>query len=191
MRHPPNLTGGRVTPPLPDEDHVDRIIREWAQEYPSLDTEAMAVIGRILRIARYLERDVELELGRFGLSISEFNALSALRRHGEPHALSPTELSRGLMLSSGGLSKLVERLEARGLVVRTPDQTDGRGVVVALTPAGRELQEAAIEAHVANENELLGPLDTDARDEVNRLLRTLLIAFEGNAGRMRPGGVRS
>jgi DNA-binding MarR family transcriptional regulator len=181
-----------VTPPLPGgEDHVDGIVREWANEYPSLNTEAMAVIGRILRIARYLERDVELELGRFGLSISEFNALSALRRRGAPHALSPTELSRGLMLSSGGLSKLVERLEARGLVVRTPDETDGRGVAVALTPAGRELQEAAIEAHVANENELLGPLDPDAREELTRILRTLLVAFEGNAGRMRPGRVRA
>jgi DNA-binding MarR family transcriptional regulator len=175
----------------PDEDHVDRIVREWAGEYPELDTEAMALIGRILRIARYLERDVELELSRFDLSISEFNALSALRRRGEPHVLSPTELSRGLMLSSGGLSKLVERLEARGLVVRTPDATDRRGVVVALTEAGRELQEAAIDAHVVNESELLGPLDADTRDELTRILRTLLVAFEGNAGRMRPGGVRS
>jgi DNA-binding MarR family transcriptional regulator len=177
--------------PTNDEDHVDGIVRDWANEDPSLDTEAMAVIGRILRVARYLERDVELELGRFGLSISEFNALSALRRRGEPNALSPTELSHRLMLSSGGLSKLVERLEARGLVVRTPDQTDGRGVVVALTEEGRDLQEAAIEAHVANENELLAPLDSDARAELTHILRTLLVAFEGNAGRMRPGGVRS
>jgi DNA-binding MarR family transcriptional regulator len=175
----------------PDEDHVDRIVREWAEEYPSLDTEAMAVIGRILRVARYLERDVELELGRFGLSISEFNALSALRRRGEPHALSPTELGRGLMLSSGGVTKLIERLEARGLVVRTPDTTDGRGVVVALTPPGLELQEAAIDAHVVNETELLGPLNAETREELTRILRTLLVAFEGNAGRMRPGGVRS
>ena len=76
-------------------------------------------------------------------------------------------------------------------MVRTPDATDGRGVVVALTQAGRELQEAAIESHVANENELLGPLDSEARAAVNRILRSLLIAFEGNAGRMRPGGVRS
>ena len=178
-------------PPMDDADHVDRIVREWAEEYPVLDTEAMALIGRILRVARYLERDVELELARFGLSISEFNALSALRRRGEPYSLSPTELSRGLMLSSGGLSKLVERLEARGLVIRTPDQTDGRGVVVALTQEGRELQEAAIDAHVANENELVGPLDPEVREELTRILRTLLVAFEGNAGRMRPGGVRS
>jgi DNA-binding MarR family transcriptional regulator len=176
---------------MPEEDHVDRIVREWAEEYPALGTEAMALIGRILRVARYLERDVELELDRFGLSISEFNALSALRRRGEPHVLSPTELSRGLMLSSGGMTKLVERLEARGLVIRTRDASDGRGVVVALTQAGRELQEAAIDAHVMNENELLGPLDSDTREELTRILRTLLIAFEGNAGRMRPGGVRS
>jgi DNA-binding MarR family transcriptional regulator len=174
-----------------DEDHVDRIVGDWALELPSLDTEAMAVVGRILRVARYLERDVELELGRFRLSISEFNALSALRRRGEPHALSPTELSTALMLSSGGLSKLVERLEARGLVVRTPDLTDGRGVVVRLTDEGRALQESAIRAHVANENQLLAPLDSSLRDELAEILRTLLVAFEGNAGRMRPGPVRS
>jgi DNA-binding MarR family transcriptional regulator len=173
------------------EDHVDWIVRDWATECPSLDTQAMAVIGRILRIARYLERDVELELGRFGLSVSEFNALSALRRRGEPHALSPTELSHALMLSSGGLSKLVERLETRGLVARTRDENDGRGVVVQLTSVGRELQEAAIEAHVANEDELLGPLDPEARGQLTQLLRTLLVAFEGNAGRMRPGRVRA
>jgi DNA-binding MarR family transcriptional regulator len=76
-------------------------------------------------------------------------------------------------------------------VVRTPDQTDGRGVVVALTQEGRAVQEAAIEAHVTNENELLGPLDPDVREELTRILRALLVAFEGNAGRMRPGGVRS
>jgi DNA-binding MarR family transcriptional regulator len=169
---------------MDDEDHVDRIVRDWASEYPSLDTEAMAVIGRILRIARYLERDVELELGRFGLSISEFNALSALRRRGEPYALSPTELSRGLMLSSGGLSKLVERLETRGLVARTPDETDGRGVVVALTDEGHQLQEAAILAHV-------GPLDPDVRSQLTEIRKTLLVAFEGNAGRIRPGRVRA
>jgi hypothetical protein len=45
---------------MPGEDHVDRIVREWADEYPALDTEAIAVIGRILRMAGYLERDVEL-----------------------------------------------------------------------------------------------------------------------------------
>jgi len=169
-----------------DTDHVDRIVSEWADEYPSLDTEAMAVIGRILRIARYLERDVAIELGHFGLSISEFNALSALRRQGHPYALSPTELSHGLLLSSGGLSKLIERLESRGLVARTRDETDGRGVVVALTDQGHALQQAAIEAHVVNEDQLLSPLDSDVRGELTEILRTLLVAFEGNVGRIRP-----
>jgi DNA-binding MarR family transcriptional regulator len=172
------------------EDLVDQIVAEWANEYPSVETEAMAVIGRVLRLARYLERDIELELGRFELNISGFNVLSALRRRGEPYALSPTELSRVVMLSSGGLSKLIERLESRGLVLRAPDKTDGRGVVVALTEEGRELQQVAIEAHVANEAELLGPLDSDVRAELTQILRTLLVAFEGNAGRIRPGRVR-
>lgn len=171
---------------MPDQDHVDMIVDAWAREDPGLDTASIAVVGRVLRIARYLEREVSLELARFDLSISEFNALSALRRTGTPYALSPTELSRALLLSSGGLTKLLERLEARGLIARTPDLSDGRGVVVKLTADGYDLQENAMRAHVENERQLLAPLDGPMRNELADTLRVLLIAFEDSAGRIRP-----
>jgi DNA-binding MarR family transcriptional regulator len=146
----------------------------------------MATIGRVLRVASYLERDVALELDRFELSINEFNALCALRRVGEPHALSPAELSRALLISSGGLTRVVERLEARKLVVRTPNESDGRAVVVRLTDQGRSLQEAAMRAHLINEEALLGPIGETDRHALADILRTLLIAFESSVGRIRP-----
>jgi DNA-binding MarR family transcriptional regulator len=92
-----------------------------------------------------------------------------------------------LLFSSGGLTKLLERLESRGLVAREPNPDDGRGVYVSLTAAGKKLQEEAMAAHQVNEEELLTPLTRIQREGLNSILRDLLIAFEASTGRMRPG----
>ena len=168
-------------------DHVDRIIAEWAEQLPDLDTDAIALIGRLMRSSRLLQLEVERSLGHFDLTINEFNTLNALRRAGKPHRLSPKDVGVSLLFSSGGLTKLLERLESRGLVAREPDPDDGRGVIVSLTPAGKKLQEDAMAAHQLNEEELLNPLTRNQREQLNSILRDLLIAFEASAGRMRPG----
>lgn len=171
-------------------DHVDRIVREWAGELPKLDTDAIALIGRVMRASRLLQLEVERSLANFDLTINEFNTLNALRRAGPPHRLSPKDVGVSLLFSSGGLTKLLERLESRGLVAREPDPNDGRGVLVSLTPAGRDLQDRAMRAHQVNEEELLTPLTRAQRESLNSNLRDLLIAFEASAGRMRPGATR-
>jgi DNA-binding MarR family transcriptional regulator len=167
-------------------DHIDHIVADWDRERPGLDVRPLAVVGRILRAARYLEREIERELASFGLGLTDFNALSALRRAGNPYSLSPKQLGSALLLSSGGLTKLLERLEAEELVSRLPDPDDGRAVRVRLTEAGMRLQEHAFEAHLTNEEELLAPLDGEERAAVGDALRTLLAAFEAGAGRARP-----
>jgi DNA-binding MarR family transcriptional regulator len=168
------------------EDHIDRIVADWVRERPELDLLPVAVVGRILRASRYLERDVERELATFGLTISEFNALSALRRSGAPYRLSPKHLSSALLLSSGGLTKLLERLEGAGLVRRQPDPEDGRGLLVVLTQAGHALQEEAFAAHLENEEELLAALNAEERATLAAALRKLLASFEAGEGRGRP-----
>ena len=171
-------------------DHVDRILAEWAKELPELDTDAIALIGRLMRASRLLQLEVERSLATFDLTINEFNTLNALRRAGPPHRLSPKDVGVSLLFSSGGLTKLLERLESRGLVAREPDPNDGRGVLVSLTPAGKRLQEDAMSAHQVNEEELLTPLTASQRQSLNSILRDLLIAFEASAGRMRPGAAQ-
>ena len=168
-------------------DHVDRIIAGWAQALPKLDTDAIALIGRLMRASRLLQLEVERSLAMFDLTISEFNTLNALRRAGPPHRLSPKDVGVSLLFSSGGLTKLLERLESRGLVAREPNPDDGRGVFVSLTPAGKHLQEQAMAAHQVNEEALLTPLTRVQREDLNSILRDLLIAFEASTGRMRPG----
>ncbi len=167
-------------------DHVDRIVAEWARELPSLDTDAVAVIGRLMRASRLLQLEVERSLGMFDLTINEFNTLSALRRAGSPHKLSPKDVGVSLLFSSGGLTKLLERLESRGLIAREPNPDDGRGVLVSLTDAGRELQAEAMEAHALNEAQLLSSLPSAQREHLNLILRELLLALEAPTARLRP-----
>jgi DNA-binding MarR family transcriptional regulator len=168
-------------------DHVDRIVAEWAHELPDLDTDAIAVIGRLMRASRLLQLEVERSLAMFELTINEFNTLNALRRAGPPHRLSPKDVSVSLLFSSGGLTKLLERLESRGLIAREPNPDDGRGVFVSLTQAGKKLQADAMAAHQVNEEALLTPLTPGQREQLNSILRDLLMAFEVSTGRVRLG----
>ena len=100
--------------------------------------------------------------------------LAALRRAGPPYRMNPTALYESVLLSSGGMTKRLDRLEATGLVVRLPDPTDRRGRLVALTDRGRELVDAAVVDHLANEERLLAGLSASERDALSDLLRKLL-----------------
>jgi DNA-binding MarR family transcriptional regulator len=181
-----NSRRARAQTRSPGRDHVDRIVAEWASEQPSLDTDAIALIGRLMRASRLLQLEVERSLAMFDLTINEFNTLNALRRSGAPHKLSPKAVGVSLLFSSGGLTKLLERLENRGLIAREPNPEDGRGVLVSLTDEGRELQEDAMEAHQLNEEQLVSPLTPAQRERLNVILRELLLALEAPTARLRP-----
>jgi DNA-binding MarR family transcriptional regulator len=104
------------------------------------------VTARLSRIGPLLARRQEEIFGRFGLNRGEVGALGALRIAGPPHQLSPTRLSKGLMLSSAGITSRIDRLERRGLVHRLPDPDDRRGVIIELTDRGLEVVDAAVAA---------------------------------------------
>lgn len=155
-------------------DGVDRLIEQWRREMPDLPLDAMELIARLGRVAALGERKVAEELRRFGLKLGEFDVLATLRRAGSGAGVTPTELYRSLMLSSGGITHRVDRLEAAGLVERREDERDRRGTCIALTRKGRELIDKAVVAHVENEERMLVPLTKSERDTLNALLRKLL-----------------
>jgi DNA-binding MarR family transcriptional regulator len=164
-------------------DHVDRLLGQWAGECPHLDTSALAVSARLSRLHRFLDLHLTELLDRYALHQGEANVLAALRRSGAPHQLTPTELSRALLISSGAMTNRLDRLEERGLVERIPDAADGRKVQVALTTAGRELIDEVMVAHTASLEQRLAFFDQDARTALAGLLRHLLLAFEADATR--------
>jgi DNA-binding MarR family transcriptional regulator len=156
-------------------DAIDRIaINGRVRERPELDVSPIDVIGRISRLSRLLEKSIEETFASFGLGRGGFDVLAALRRAGEPYRLSPTELYNSLLISSGAMTNRIDRLEQIGLVERTPDPGDRRGVSVGLTPKGKKLIDVAAERHYANERKLLRGLSADERDTLSQLLRKLL-----------------
>ncbi|KQZ68580.1 MarR family winged helix-turn-helix transcriptional regulator [Nocardioides sp. Root151] len=154
-----------------EPDHVGRIIEQWSVERPDLDTAPMGVIGRLHRVADAVrERLIEV-YAEFGLSEGEFDLLAALRRSGSPYELSPSNLAASTMVTSGAITKRVDRLEARGLVVRRKQEHDGRARTIVLSPAGRKLIDRAVEAHYANEKQLLEGLPDIDRARLARILQ--------------------
>ena len=161
-----------------EPDHVDRLVEQWRVVRPELDLAPMATFGRLGRIHAHASRAIEAVFERHGLSTGEFDVLAALRRTGEPHVMTPTALSRLLMLSPAGMTNRVDRLEAAGLVERRPDPDDRRSSLVVLTGAGRERADAAVTDHVANEADLLRGLTKAERRSFEQLLRKLLAGLE-------------
>ena len=154
-------------------DAVDAIIAMWAREKPELDAWPMGVIGRITRLSRLLDKELKDFFADFGLEFWEFDVLATLRRSGEPFELSAGALLRTAMVTSGAITNRVDRMQAKGLVQRVPDPADRRGVRIRLTPAGLELIDKLVPAHVANEERLLAALPPGDRDTLADLLRTL------------------
>jgi DNA-binding MarR family transcriptional regulator len=159
-----------------EPDGVDRIVEQWAVERPDLDTTAMAVFGRVLRIARLAGDEVARVYAGYGIGRPEFDVLATLRRSGG--RLSPGQLSSSLMLSTGGTTARLDRLEENGLVAREPDPHDRRGVVVGLTARGRTLVDDAVAAGLARQQELLAHLSPRQQAQLNTLLRQVLSPLE-------------
>lgn len=159
-------------------DEVDQLILAWGRERPDLDTGPMQVLSRVTRLARHLDRARRRAFTTHQLETWEFDVLSALRRAGAPYELSPGRLLHEMLVTSGTMTNRVDRLVARGLVVRRPDPADRRGVLVRLSPAGRTVVDAALEALLCSERELLAELSVTDRDRLASLLRVVVSRFD-------------
>ncbi len=160
------------------EDRVDVLREEWRRERPDLDTAPVAVVARIGRAARFLDDEMDRFFRDVGLTRVTWDILATLRRSGEPYRLSPTELYRAVMRSSGAMTRQLDILEDKGWVVRASDPNDRRGVQVELTTAGLDLVDGIAMRHIENERTLLAGLSIQEQDELAALLRKLLLTFE-------------
>jgi DNA-binding MarR family transcriptional regulator len=155
-------------------DHIEETFSAWRRERPGLDLSGMAVVARLLRVARRFDEAQDEFFSALGLKPGWLDVLGALRRTGEPYRLTPTTLSEEALISTAGMTNRLDRLEQAGLINRLPDPDDRRGVLVELTNEGLELVDAAIDAHRGLSRRLLGGLDSGERDELDGLLKKLL-----------------
>ncbi|MEW1902874.1 MULTISPECIES: MarR family transcriptional regulator [unclassified Streptomyces] len=163
--------------PGPAHDAVDAITDQWAAVRPDLDTVPMAVFGRIYRLSDAMGDRVARAYAPHGVARGEFDVLATLRRSGAPYTLSPRELSATLMITTGGMTGRLDRLEKAGLLSRSPDPNDRRGLRVTLSERGRELVDRAVADGLAEQRAALeAALGAEEAEQLAGLLRRLLAA---------------
>ncbi|MEU7066349.1 MarR family winged helix-turn-helix transcriptional regulator [Streptomyces sp. NPDC051578] len=157
-----------------NKDAVDAITDQWHAVRPDLNTVPMAVFGRINRIARAVSEEMERTYNRYGVSLGEFDVVATLRRSGAPYTLSPRQLSATLMLTSGGMTGRLDKLEKAGLLCRNPDPNDRRGLQVTITERGLKLIDEAVAAGLEVQRAALSGLDGEEVEALSGLLRKLM-----------------
>lgn len=159
-------------------DRAKMAVEQWARERPDLPSLPMAVFGRLSEASeRVLREHMNPLFASAGLQPGEFDVLATLRRSGEPFRLSPTRLYEATMISSGGMTSRIDRLEKAGLVERLPDPDDRRGKLIALTERGLVVINETIGRHVANEVQLLKALTKNEQEQLSELLEKLIAAL--------------
>jgi DNA-binding MarR family transcriptional regulator len=160
-------------------DWFDDFERGWELEYSDLDTSDFPPLVRLARLGVLIDAFQHDVLQPFELTPSDYGVLASLRRAGAPYALKPSQLYSRLNRSSGGMTKILKRLEEAGLVERTPDPDDGRGTRVTLTARGRSLQDRVFHAFIVATSSLMGPLNASQKRAADDALGEMLAVFEG------------
>lgn len=163
---------------LVQPDALDRILKQWKTVRPDLNAWPMAVIGRISRLERLIDEQMKAACSGFGIERWGFDVLATLRRSGAPFALTPTQLYRSLLLTSGAITNRLDRLETAKLLVRSSDPNDRRGVLVKLTDKGLKLIDEAVIAHMEIEARMLSQLSLKSQKELADLLRQVSYSIE-------------
>lgn len=166
-------------------DFVDLALAGWRREQPELDLRPAEVFERIIRISRAVEKEAEALCGDFGITYWAFTVLVALRRSGQAYRLTPTELYRAGMVSSGGMTKRLVSLEGDGYIERVPAEQDRRSTYVRLTTKGRRLVDEITPHYLEMQADLLGGLAGSQRAELAGHLRALLVEIEGATERVQ------
>lgn len=162
----------------PPPDLVDSVLDDWRRARPETRADALQVIGRIIWLGRQYEEAVTRMLREPGLSYSDYDVIATLLRAGSPYELTPTELTRRVLLTSGGLTACLRRLETLGLVSRRGVPEDRRRLLVKLTPKGFDLIESFIDQRFGLADEALATLEPNQTETLEKLLRRLVQAID-------------
>lgn len=159
-------------------DAIDRVVEQWAKQKPELDTDPMAMMGRLMRIAKYMETKVADLHKKYDLKLGEFDVLATLRRSGKPYRLTPSELIDTMMLTSGAMTNRLDKLENKGLISREHSKEDRRSVTVQLTQDGLVLIDKLIEEHADVQKSLVKSMTAAQKKQTNQLLKVWLSQYE-------------
>ncbi len=166
---------------MEERSWVDAFGDAWEREYPDAeDTSGLRIVALLARLSVLTVTFEQETLESFDLTPSDYGVLAALRRAGSPYELTPSELSTGLYRSSGGMTKMLKRLEGLQYIQRVPDPQDGRGKLVRLTANGKKVEEEAFAAFLTGTHELLKSTSRSEFEMIDKAMRRLLTIIESN-----------
>ena len=163
------------------KDSVDKLLEQWRQERPELDVSGLGLVVRVELLSKLLQRATAERLASVDMKPWEYDVLSALRRQGPPYELPATELARESLLTSGAMTTRVDQLEDQGLVRRSPDPDDRRGVRITLTDDGLLLIDEAIGARLGAADSCVQELSLKERRAIENGLRKLILSLDRSA----------
>jgi len=159
-------------------DAIDRAVSQWAKERPELNTEPMAMIGRLMRLSKFLETRIAEVHKKYDLKMGEFDVIATLLRSGSPYRLTPSELLSSMLLTSGAMTNRLDKLESKGLILRHHSKSDRRSVEVELTENGLAVANELIVEHVRAQEELVSGLSVAEQENVGQCLKMWLMTLE-------------
>jgi DNA-binding MarR family transcriptional regulator len=160
------------------EDGIDRVEEAWRRERPDIDVSSIGIISRIWRVSRHLERERIGRLAELGTDRVTLDVLAMLRRSGIPYRRTAGELTHASLITSGGVSQRLDKLERAGYVTRHIHPRDRRRIDVELTPEGVALVDSVLADLMEHESKLLDELSDSERDGLRLALTRLLARFE-------------
>jgi DNA-binding MarR family transcriptional regulator len=160
------------------DDGIDRVEKAWRRERPDLDVSSVGIVSRIWRVARHLENERKARLAELGTDRVTLDVLAMLRRAGEPYRRTAGELTHSSLITPGGVSQRLDKLEKAGLIVREIHPGDRRRIDVQLTDEGMKLIDDVLVDLMEHESSLLEVLGEADQDELRRILKLFLAQFE-------------
>lgn len=158
-------------------DAVDAVIEQWGKERPDIDFWPIGVVGRLMRISRMWDKEIKDFLAEHALEPGEFDVLCTLRRSGAPYELTAGAFLKTSLVTTGAITLRVDRMQGKGLVVRTRAEGDRRSVKIRLTDHGLEVIDRVLPLHIANEARLLQALAPAEREQLAATMSTLLESY--------------
>jgi DNA-binding MarR family transcriptional regulator len=159
-----------ATPEDPVIEHVRWVVANW----PQIDPEVEGIVVRIEKLHRHFQEAFRASLGEAGLTKEEWKVLMALHDSVRSHGW----LCQDLDVSTGAMTNRLDKLERRGLIRRTPDPNDRRGVLLELTETGQSQLEEYVEAGAGRERGLVDDLTMAEKRELNQLMSKLLASLQ-------------
>ncbi|PCE64075.1 MarR family winged helix-turn-helix transcriptional regulator [Sediminicola luteus] len=160
------------------DDIIDRLVAEWKTQRPELDVDAMQLVGRALSLGKRLEKRASVALNNFEIHYTDLDVLATLRRSGAPYSLSPKALMASVLITSGAMTALLDRLTKLGLIIREPDPSDGRIKRATLSTKGIALIDKAIEVRFEEANASVTGLSEEEQLQLSGLLKKWMASLD-------------